>query len=183
MAHPDGSLMMNRRDMVAGCVAAAAVPLALEGMLRAIPPGRGQGRIEPFRILYEGTAAPGPSFARAAARLGGEVREIRGDMTRVWYEEIAPRWRREAAAVAGLTAPGALFCFEQLAWEWRMRVVYRDRLSAAAASSDSVGERLGQLVMSMPARVASAPKPVVPALHDLQRGASALFLWVIAPLR
>ena len=48
-----------------------------------------------------------------------------GDMTRFWYDDLYHRWRQAPVAIAGLTAHGALFCLERLAWEKRMRVVYR----------------------------------------------------------
>jgi hypothetical protein len=176
MAHPEGLLTMNRREVVAGCVAAVAVPLVLEGVLGHTPPVGSRGATPLFRVVYEGSAAAGRAFGREAARLGGAVREIRGDMTRVWYEEIAPRWRHEGAAIAGLTAAGALFCFEQLAWDAGMRVVYR-----AQHSPLDDGEALARLVMHLPAGLPALP--VVPPLLDLHRSASTLLSWVIAPVR
>jgi hypothetical protein len=203
MAHPEGSLTMNRRDVVAGCVATAAVPLVLEGALGNAPSGDSRGLTPLFRIVYEGSAATGRAFGHEAARLGGAVREIRGDMTQVWYEEIAPRWRQEGAAIAGLTAAGALFCFEQLAWDAGMRVVYRAQHSyredgtpihalqapaalhswagALSATGERWSEELARRVMRVPAGLPALP--VEPPLIDLQRATSTLLSWVIAPVR
>jgi hypothetical protein len=176
MSHPEGSLTMNRRDVVTGCVAAVAVPLVLEGVFGRAAPVDSRGATALFRIIYEGSAATGRAFGREAARLGGAVREIRGDMTQVWYEELAPRWRHEGAAIAGLTAAGALFCFEQLAWDAGMRVVYR-----AQHSYLDDGEALARRVMRMPA--GQPALPVLPSLLDLHGSASPLLSWVIAPVR
>ena len=176
MGHPESSLTVNRREVVAGCVAAVAVPLVLEGVLGHAPASDSRGATALFRIIYEGSAASGRAFGREASRLGGAVREIRGDMTQVWYEEIAPRWRHEGAAIGGLTAAGALFCFEQLAWDAGMRVVYR-----AQHSYREDGEELARLVMRVPAGLPALP--VVPPLLDLHGSAATLYSWVIAPVR
>jgi hypothetical protein len=48
-----------------------------------------------------------------------------GDITNIWYHDLQPRWQKAPAAIAGLTAHGALFCLERLAWDVGMRVVAR----------------------------------------------------------
>jgi hypothetical protein len=78
-----------------------------------------------YRVLYDTRFPASVAFARRAAARGLAVHAIAGDMTRFWYDDLYHRWRKEPAAIAGLTAHGALFCLERLAWEQRMRVVYR----------------------------------------------------------
>lgn len=47
-----------------------------------------------------------------------------GDITQIWLREIGPMWKRQPAAVAGLTARPALFCLEELALPHGLRVVF-----------------------------------------------------------
>ncbi|MBS0614446.1 MAG: twin-arginine translocation signal domain-containing protein [Proteobacteria bacterium] len=65
------------------------------------------------------------AFARALAIRGVTLAPYDGDVTPVWFNQLDPVWRQYPLAVAGLTTEGALFCLEQLAWDNRMRVVYR----------------------------------------------------------
>jgi hypothetical protein len=53
------------------------------------------------------------------------VHSIRGDITDLWFHDLDARWKQSPAAIAGLTAQGALFCLERLAWDHGMRVVFR----------------------------------------------------------
>ncbi len=64
-------------------------------------------------------------FGQAAADCGLLTRGVRGDLTGLWYHELLPLWKARPAALAGLTTYAALFCLEQLAWDHRLRVVYR----------------------------------------------------------
>jgi hypothetical protein len=65
------------------------------------------------------------AFARQMQMLGATVHGITGDITDFWFGELHGRWTKEPVAVAGLTLHGPLFCLERLAWDHRMRVVYR----------------------------------------------------------
>jgi hypothetical protein len=85
-----------------------------------------------YKVLYDTRFAASLAFARRAAARGVAVHAMAGDMTPFWYDDLYHRWRREPVAIAGLTAHGALFCLERLAWEQRMRVVYRGEHAAAA---------------------------------------------------
>jgi hypothetical protein len=76
-------------------------------------------------VLFDNRFAAARSFGRAAAWRGESVHGFDGDITNVWFHDLDPRWRKSPAAIAGFTAHGALFCLEQLAWDVRMRVVYR----------------------------------------------------------
>src|SRR5262245_59032579 len=115
--------MTSRREILQIGVAASALPWA--AYASAV------GRPEPadavplYKVVYDARFSAGMEFARRAAALGHAVHAIDGDMTRFWYDDLYHRWRRGAAAIAGLTARGALFCLEQLAWDQRMRVIFR----------------------------------------------------------
>ena len=53
------------------------------------------------------------------------MQAIEGDMTRFWYDDLYHQWERGSVAIAGLTAHGPMFCFEQLARDRGLRVVFR----------------------------------------------------------
>jgi len=123
---------LNRRDFIeagmAGALASAcAAPLALAG-----EPRRPQDAARPsvrgaplYAAVFDERSPAARTFARTASRAGLPGRAIRGDVTDLWYGELYPVWKRGAAPLAGLTAYGALFCLEQLAWDHRLRVVHR----------------------------------------------------------
>ena len=132
------------------------------------------------------------------------VHAMAGDVTPFWYDDLYHRWRQEPVAIAGLTAHGALFCLERLAWEQRMRVVYRGEHAAAGGTIAHRFEGPAQLAAA--AAEATAGVAWAAALADVvaecprgraQRGTARsltaliddgtvpsepLFSWVIAPV-
>jgi hypothetical protein len=78
-----------------------------------------------YKAIYDKSYAPALAYAAQMQRRGVAVHAIDGDITDVWFNDLALRWRESPVAIAGLTAPEALFCLEQLAWDHRMRVVSR----------------------------------------------------------
>jgi hypothetical protein len=116
--------MTSRREFVkAGLAASALLPAAARADFAVA------GELDPvaaiYKVLYDTRFAASVAFARRAAARGLAVHAMAGDMTRFWYDDLYHRWLQGPAAIAGLTAHGALFCLERLAWEQRMRVVYR----------------------------------------------------------
>ena len=136
---------LNRRQLIrtglAGSVTAALA--AWMGPRAAAPPGATDAPDPRLRAPAPSPASNAPPgtplhavvlderFAEAASfgarvRLHGlPTRIVQGDVTDLWYGELYRLWKDRAAPVAGLTAYAALFCLEQLAWDHRMRVVYR----------------------------------------------------------
>lgn len=157
-----------------------------------------------YKVLYDTRFAASVAFAKRAAARGVAVHAMTGDMTPFWYDDLYHRWRQEPAAIAGLTAHGALFCLERLAWEQRMRVVYRGEHAAAAGGC--VAHRFeGPAQLVAAAKDAAADIAWASALADVvgecpsgreeagtaqsttvRAGATAppepLFTWVIAPV-
>lgn len=76
---------------------------------------------QPDEVIYDARFAAGREFAQAFTH----ARQIDGDVTRLWFEELDPRWRKGPATIAGLTAQGALFCLEHLARDYGLAVIYR----------------------------------------------------------
>jgi hypothetical protein len=117
--------MTNRREFVMAGLAASALPLAARADFADL-----EAAIPLYKILYDTRFPASVAFARRAAAAGAAIQAMSGDITRFWYDDLYHRWLQEPAAIAGFTAHGALFCLEQLAWERRMRVVYRGEHAA-----------------------------------------------------
>ena len=76
-------------------------------------------------VISDRRFAESRAFGSAAEARGIAHWPMAGDVTRIWLQELDPRWRRGAAIVAGLTTRQALFCLEQLARDRGMRVFRR----------------------------------------------------------
>ena len=194
--------MTSRREFLEMGVAASALPWAasasgavLSASVDAVPL---------YKVIYDTRFAAGVEFAQRASSRGLAVHAINGDMTRFWYDDLYHRWRRGPAAIAGLTARGALFCLEQLAWDQRMRVVFRAEHSVGGAGC--VAHRFDGATPLLPAAVDAVSRPSwagamadivgqCPLARHERATASAttthasassftepLFSWVIAPL-
>ena len=124
---------LNRRDFIS--VGGMALALAAVPCLRAVyaePP-------TPYRALYDERFEAGLAFSAEAARRGWVTRAIRGDITQVWFRELAPRWREGPAAVAGVTTPQTLFVLERLAWDVGLRVTSRVVMAPASLIQWTIG--------------------------------------------
>ena len=64
-------------------------------------------------------------FGQRMREMGSAVHAIRGDVTDLWFHDLFAQWTKEPVAIADLTEHGPLFCLERLAWDHKMRVVYR----------------------------------------------------------
>ena len=195
--------MTSRREFLkVGLTASALLPVGARANVAGV------ATLAPvlalYKVLYDTRFAASVAFARRAAARGVAVHAMTGDMTSFWYDDLYHRWRQEPVAIAGLTAHGALFCLERLAWEQRMRVVYRGEHAAAAGGG--VAHRFeGPAQLAVAAAEATAGVAWASALADVvaecprgrnelgtaqssavRAGATApptpLFSWVIAPV-
>ena len=134
--------MTSRREFLkAGLTASALLPVGARADF-AVVEGASAATVPLYKVLYDTRFPASVAFARRAAARGLALQAIAGDMTRFWYDDLYHRWREAPTAIAGLTAHGALFCLERLAWEQRMRVVYRREQSGAMRSSTAQAEAL-----------------------------------------
>jgi hypothetical protein len=118
-------MMTNRRQFLQIGITAGAWPLAA-GAARAAGTRSAQGGNVPlYKVIYDRRFEDSVAFARRMETLDVPLHAIEGDMTRFWFDELYYAWRRGPAAIAGLTAHGPLFCFERLAWDQGLRVVFR----------------------------------------------------------
>jgi len=198
--------MLNRRVFLEAGLAASALPLlAHAGPIAAVNAPVPQPPLSLYRMIADERFQAGRGFAAIAARSGAVVLGTSGDITDLWYDDLAPRWREEPAAIAGLTAADALFCLERLAWDAGLRVVYlgehqelpdgslRHRLSGPAPMHAATGtlasaahdwhERVADLVRNCPAR-GTIPVTTRSVLCDarLRTSTEPLYSWVIAPV-
>lgn len=117
--------MTNRRQFLGLGLTASALPLATATAFGGSPAAAAVRALPLYKVLYDTRFPASAAFAERAAARGAVVHAIAGDMTEFWYDDLYHRWRRGPAALAGLTAYGALFCLERLAWDQRLRVIWR----------------------------------------------------------
>jgi len=135
--------MTTRREFLQAGIAVSALPIG--AMIRAaVPPPAAEAATatsaEPsmpfYKAVFDERFADSVAFADQMRRRGVALQAIRGDITDFWYRDLYAEWRKAPAAIAGLTQHGPLFCLEQLARDYRMRVVFREERPASAAGQD-----------------------------------------------
>ena len=114
----------DRRDFLfaagaaaGSCAGAAAPAVAACAAITAVPAGI---------VVADSRFAESRAFAAEAARTGGRIVWTQGDVTRLWYEELDLRWRREKVSLSGLTAYPAFFYLQRLAMDRGLRVIASD---------------------------------------------------------
>ena len=195
--------MTNRREFLQIGITATALPLAV-GAARAA--GASHATAVPlYKVIYDTRFAASRAFAERARASGLTVQAIDGDMTRVWYTDLYHQWRKQPVAIAGLTAHGAMFCFEQLAHDHGLRVVFRaeHRLNAGQGTDHELSGPLQMLqagtVLQREAAWGACMADVITECpqgraeistwnaHSTERlrvevaGTNSLYTWVIAP--
>jgi hypothetical protein len=195
-------MMTSRRQFLKVGLAASALPVAARAAFAA---DSSVATVPLYKVVYDTRFDASVAFGRRAAARGLVVHAMAGDMTRFWYDDLYHQWQEGPTAIAGLTAHGALFCLERLAWDQRMRVVFRGEHSLVA--DGCVAHRFdGPATLLATAADAASGMAWAAALADVvaecprDRGvhgsASALtvdagtppaseqlFSWVIAPVR
>jgi len=197
--------MVNRREILQGGIAVTALPIVSNVAWGAAR--QPEGSLPLYKVIYDERFAESRRFGDEARRLGAPIHAIQGDITSLWYDDLYVRWRNGAAAIAGLTAHGALFCLERLAWDAGMRVVFRadhkptadgsfqHSLQGPAAMVSAGTElrdagtdwscRVAGVVLGCPAEVSKKKQRVVfaQASAAVSEEGQALISWVIAPVK
>ncbi len=177
--------MTNRRQFLGIGIAAAVWPGLMTAAQRSSvtrAPAEGPARRPLYKAIVDTAYAPALEFAAQMRRSGVAIHAIERDITSVWFNDLALRWRGSPAAVAGLTAPEALFCLEQLAWDHRMRVVLRRRVEDSLAVGPGWGASMADLAIHY--RQNQTPNAADRTTGARGSGAKGLPLvsWVIAPV-
>lgn len=198
--------MSSRREFLQMGVAAIALPISAHAVLSpASSILNGEPAATPlYKVAFDERFSSSRAFAEEAERLGVPVHGIKGDMTDLWYHDLYARWKQGPAAIAGLTAHGPIFCLERLAWDQRMRVVFRAdhryradgliehalsgpasmlRQAAALSGEMNWSSEIANLVMKCPASRSQTSQsnvigPTVKRTDDPEH----LISWVIAPI-
>jgi hypothetical protein len=192
--------MVNRRRVLQGGIAVTSLPFVANVAWGAAlqPP------LAFYKIIFDERFEASRRFGAEAQRRGAPVHAIQGDITPLWYDDLHARWSKSAVPIAGLTAHGALFCLERLAWDVGMRVAYRadhkptidgpiqhsaqgpaEMLRAASGLRDAQDWSCyaASIVLGCPAIVPGKKKRAVFADMNtaMDEEGQALISWVIAP--
>lgn len=118
--------MASRREFLQVGIAALALPISARAALSSQASSEAAPDATPlYKVIFDERFAESAVFGAEAQRLGLPVYSIRGDITDLWFHDLDAQWKKSSVAIAGLTAHGAFFCLEQLAWDHGMRVVFR----------------------------------------------------------
>ncbi|HXX19909.1 MAG TPA: hypothetical protein VEJ46_10945 [Candidatus Acidoferrum sp.] len=198
--------MASRREFLQMGVAALTLPISAHAALSTAPSLLDSEPMATplYKIVFDERFSSSRAFAEEAERLGTSVHGITGDMTDLWYHDLYARWKKGPAAIAGLTAHGPIFCLERLAWDQRMRVIFRAdhryradgsiehalsgpatmlRQAAALSSEPDWANRMASLVTHCPAnRSQSSQSNVIGPTVKHADDPEHLISWVIAPI-
>ena len=202
--------LLDRRRFLQSSVAfsaAASAGMALADGSGSLPP---DGYFQLDRFVVDLDLDDGVAVSRAARRAGLEVSEVRGDMSRLWYDDLDYAWRKSPMVLPGVTAPEGLFVLETLALDRGMRVMYRGEHGpsadqdefhqlrgprqvvapileclAASATADATGAAIVQALMRCP--IGRQPTDTARAGNRMTGAAAVtaadreLVTWLIAP--
>jgi hypothetical protein len=112
--------MASRREFLQVGIAAAVLPLAA-----SVNGSAPDERLDIYKVVVDERFPSSLAFGAEMQKSGAPVHVIRGDITDLWFHDLYHRWKQGPVTIAGMTAQGALFCLERLAWDQGMRVVSR----------------------------------------------------------
>jgi hypothetical protein len=173
--------MTNRREFIqamtlSGVPIVAGASLTVDAAASS-PPMRTP---EVQAVLFDARHAEARNLGARLASAGATVHALTdGDITQVWLNHIGPAWRQQPAAIAGLTTRSALFCLEQLALPYGLRVVFHaEHVSMPGGQiSHSVlrGEQLARVSESDLGRAGPLwPERIAQAIATHREGAHAM---------
>jgi hypothetical protein len=204
--------MASRREFLQAGLASLALPISAHAAFSSgIVPLPGEPVSTPlYKVVYDERFAASRAFASEARSLGAAVHGIEGDITDLWFNDLYTRWIQGPAAIAGLTTHGPLFCLERLAWDQRMRVVFRaehtysskghiehalaipESMARGAAALSDRGSDWAIWMANLVTRCPDALSPsqaqalkakiVVPLGESADDAPEVLISWVIAPV-
>jgi hypothetical protein len=187
--------LVSRREILFAAAIAPALAFAY-GHSNAAVPDSAPGVLG---ALVDHRFPESLAFAERAKGLGIEPFGFAGDVSSLWFDRVLPALQANPRPFVGLTSTGALFCFEQLAWNAGMRVRFRldhrerDGAIQHFASADlpvglraplvgadrAYGARAADVAVGCQAARGDCTHAVVPPADVM--GAPALVTWVIAP--
>ena len=116
--------MVNRRSVLKiGAATAAGVLVKLPLSGRSRPAQHARSAFQ--RAVFDERFAECCGFADEMHSTGVRTSAIRGDVAKLWYDDLRVHLRENRLPVAGLTDRAALFCLEELVRDVGMRVIFR----------------------------------------------------------
>jgi hypothetical protein len=110
--------MPNRRQFLqAGISALLLPPLSRRSLAPRVPKSFDQ-------VVFDQRYLKARNFAEKARQAGLECAAIEGDVTALYFHNLALRWSRGPSTIAGLSTIASLFCLDLLARDRGMRLVY-----------------------------------------------------------
>lgn len=107
-----------------------------------IRPLLGQACVVPcYKAIFDERFEVPCAFGAGAAERRISTAAIRGDITKLFFDDLDLRWRRGPVLLAGYTTPASLFCLDLLARDWGMRIrhcVTKPRVEVALGVLDGV---------------------------------------------
>ena len=141
--------MPNRRQFVKASATVALLHAPMRVFSTAI---REVATKQPTSIIYDVRFPESQAFAAQAARLGADVRGIRGDITELWYKLASPD-PGTLGPLAGLTQESDFFLLRQICIEQGYRLAYHGEHTYRRGDAPRIEHRL-----RAPAQLAAAEK-------------------------
>lgn len=193
--------MTNRRQFLQTAAALTAAPLAGHS---AFASHSNNHQNTPDVLILDARYPQAREFGLGASSRITALRDINGDITRLWQTELQQAWSRHQLPVAGLTERPALFLLEHLGWQHGMRVVFEAEhtplnggdfshrvirsgdhhlaqdLNAAGSQWTGV---LAEALLDGDRTLSTDVMPSGAAMYEHRGEAEKLYSWVIAPRR
>lgn len=114
----------SRREFLKTAIAVSAMPIVAGATAGTATAAVSPQALPLYKVIFDEQFSECRAFARKVRTFGLPVQGITADVTALWFNDLHGRWQVNPIAIAGLTAPAALFCLERLAWEHGMRVIF-----------------------------------------------------------
>src|SRR5580692_4376296 len=109
--------MASRREFLQAGLAASLLPVAASELPAAVSVKESQAPpVSFYKVIFDERFSSSVAFGQEWKARGAAVHAIRGDITDLWFHDLDLQWKKQPVTIAGLTAHGALFCLERLAW-------------------------------------------------------------------
>jgi hypothetical protein len=186
--HLHHSTLSRRALLIAGAM--GSIVSALPRASRASP-GQAPGPVRPpdppqVLVYDRRTAIARQTATIAAAADQWQLVGYAGDVTDVWVDTLQPLWTSGRHSVAGLSTPAGLFCIEQMAATFRMKVAMRCDFADGATSSRGIGPTGFLTLLSGWKAAAGQTQRVMlqlPRSQQVNGSSSGLVAWVMVPTR
>lgn len=128
--------MANRRQFLAGSVASSALMTSFAARAGTLLKSPSYQRLAAF--VFDERVAYGPALAQHLDPHADRTFAIRGDVSELWYDHLAPEIARGARPIGGVTNVGAMFVLARLGHDVGMTLAFHGKHRFPAG--DEAGE-------------------------------------------